>query len=94
MKKIFSVSLCLNGILGGGIFAEKEKIVYRTGKLTVEPRLRNLEMPVADIVSAESGRLLFLPTVEIKMKNGGKFKFIVYARKAFLNTLAELGAKL
>lgn len=93
MKKVFAVSLCLNGILGGGIFADNEKIVYRTGKVTVAPRFRNLEMPLADIVSVECGRLLLLPTVELKMKNGEKFKFIVYARKAFLNTLAELGVK-
>ncbi len=53
MKKVFAVSLCLNGILGGGIFADNEKIVYRTGKVTVAPRFRNLEMPLADIVSVE-----------------------------------------
>lgn len=66
MKKTFAVSLCRNGILGGGIFADNEKIVYRTGKITVE----------------------------LKMKNGENFKFIVYARKAFLGTLEELGVKL
>lgn len=94
MKKVFAVSLCRNGILGGGIFADNEKIVYRTGKLTVEPRFRNLEMPLKDIVSVKSGRFLLLPAVELEMKNGERFKFIVYARKAFLDTLAELGVKL
>lgn len=94
MKKVFAVSLCRNGVLGGGIFADNEKIVYRTGKLTVEPRFRNLEMPLKDIVSVKSGRFLLLPAVELEMKNGERFKFIVYACKTFLNTLAELGVKL
>lgn len=94
MKKVFAVSLCRNGILGGGIFADSEKLVYRTGKLTVEPRFRKLEMPLSDIVSVKSGRLLLLPTAELEMKNGESFKFIIYARKAFFNTLAELGVKL
>lgn len=94
MKKTFAVSLCRNGILGGAIFADDEKLVYKTGKLTVEPRFRNLEMPLTDIAAAENGRLLFLPTVELKMKNGENFKFIVYARKTFLSTLEDLGVKL
>lgn len=94
MKKVFTVSLCREGILGGGIFAYPDKLVYRTGKLTVSPRLRNLEMSTEDIISAENGRLLFLPTVTIKMKNGEEFKFIVYARNSFLKTLGELGVQL
>lgn len=94
MKKAFAASLCRNGILGGGLFMRGEVLVYKTGKVTVEPRFRNLEMPLCDIISVENGRLLLLPTVELEMKNGEKFRFVVFARKAFLTALAELGVNL
>ena len=94
MKKVFSVSLCREGILGGGMFVEPEKLTYRTGKLTVSPRLRNLEMPVCDIANVSRGRMLFLPTFTLKMKNDEEFKFIVFAGNSFLKTLKELGINL
>lgn len=93
MKKVFAVSLCREGILGGGIYADSGKLTYRTGKITVSPRLRNLEMPIEDIVSVTEGRLLCLPTITLKMKNDEEFRFIVYSRNQFLKTLREMGAK-
>ena len=90
MKKVFSVSLCREGILGGGLFADSRKLTYRTGKLTVSPRFRNLEMPLSDIVNVSRGRMLFLPTFTLKMKNDEEFKFIVFSPNAFLKTLKEL----
>ena len=42
--KYFIVSLCKNGILGGGIVADSEKVTYKTGKVTVPQKYRNLEI--------------------------------------------------
>lgn len=94
MKKVFVVSLCREGILGGGMFVEPERLTYRTGKLTVSPRFRNLEMPVDSIENVSKGWLLCFPTVTLEMKNEEKFKFIVFARNSFLKTLKELGIEL
>lgn len=94
MKKVFIVSLCRKGILGGGIYADQEKLTYRTGKLTVSPRSRNLEMPLGDIVNVSRGYMLFFPTVTLKMRNNEEFKFIVFTPNSFLKTLKELGVKL
>lgn len=94
MKKVFAVSLCREGILGGGMFVSPEKLTYRTGKVTVSPRFRNLEMPLNEISGVSSGWLLCFPTVTLEMKNNENFKFIVFARNSFLKTLKELGIDL
>lgn len=91
MKKYFIVSLCRNGILGGGIIADNQKITYKTGKLTVPDTFRNLEMRYEDIAGITMGWLLFFPTVTIKMKDSEGYKFIVFARKKFLKMIKEMG---
>ena len=44
MKQYYVASLCREGILGGGIVADEGGITYKTGKVTVSSRFRNLEM--------------------------------------------------
>ncbi len=92
MKHYFIVSLCKNGILGGGITADAEAITYHTGKLTVPAQYRHLEMKYRDIRTLTSDRLLLLPTVTVTMTDGAEYKFIVFARKRFLALLREMGA--
>ena len=87
MKNTFSVSLCKNGLLGGWIVVEEESMTYRTGKLTIPEKYRNLEMKYQDIFSVTEGNMLFLPTVTVKMKNDEEYKFVVYSRKRFLEIL-------
>ena len=91
MKKYFIVSLCRNGLLGGGIVVDENKITYKTGKLTVPDKFRNLEMKYADINGFSSGRLLIFPTVTIKMKDSESYKFVVFARKKFIEVLKQAG---
>lgn len=91
MKKHFSVSLCKNGILGGGLTVDEKGATYRTGKLTVDPKYRNLNMPFADLTAISKGRLLFFPTFTFQMKNGESHQFIVFARKRFRSFLHTLG---
>lgn len=89
MKNTFMVSLCKNGILGGWIVIDAEAITYRTGKVTIPEKYKNLKMKYKDIFSVTEGSLLFLPTVIVKMKNEEEYKFVVFARKKFLKMLNE-----
>ncbi|MBQ4536088.1 MAG: hypothetical protein II994_00555 [Lachnospiraceae bacterium] len=91
MQKYFIVSLCRNGILGGGIIVDEQKITYKTRKLTVPDKLKNLEMRYEDITEISTGWLLFLPTVTIKVKDSESYKFVVFARKKFVGILAGAG---
>lgn len=89
MQNTFTVSLCKNGILGGYIVADEVAITYRTGKVTIPKKYRNLQMNYQDILSVSEGSLLFFPTVTVKMKNEEEYKFIVFSRKRFLQMLKE-----
>lgn len=93
MKKYFIVSLCKNGILGGGIVVDSEAITYHTGKVTVADKYKKLEMKYKDIVSMSCGWLFVLPTVTLKMSNGEEYKFVVFARRKFVSMLNEMGVK-
>ena len=90
MDEIFIASLCKNGILGGAIYVDKNHITYRTNKLTVSEKYRNLKMPIKDIIEITSGRMLFFPTVTISLKHDYKYKFIIFNKKKFLSTMNEL----
>jgi len=89
MINTFTVSLCKNGILGGYIVADEEAITYKTGKLTIPEKYRNLKMKYKDILSVTEGSLLFMPTVSLRMKNDEEYKFIVFEKKRFLKMLSE-----
>ena len=92
MKKYFVVSLVKNGILGGGIVADSEAIIYHTGKLTIPQEYRHLVMKYEDICGVTKGWLFILPTVTVKMRNGNEYKFAVFfSRKRFVNTLISMG---
>lgn len=94
MKHTFVVSLvCGLGILGGYIVAGTEAITYRTGKVSIPPKYKNIEMKYKDILSVKNGNLFVLPTVSIRMKNDEEYKFVVFARKRFLKVLKEMRAK-
>lgn len=92
MKKYFTVSLCKNGILGGGIVADSEAITYHTGKLTIPDKYKKIEMKYQDIISVKAEKSLLFPTVSLKMNNGEEYKFIVFSTKRFIRVLSENGA--
>ncbi len=85
MAKSFLCSLCCEGgLLGGAITVSDAALTYKTQKLTVSERLRKIEMPLEQIESAVTARVLgILPAVEILMKNGESRKLIVFDRKGF-----------
>ena len=86
-KKYFLVSLCENGIIGGIIIADSEVITYKSGKVTIPKEYKNLEIKYSDIANVSMGRLLVFPTVTVKMKLQKEFKFVVFARKRFMELL-------
>ena len=44
--KSFVCSLCHNGILGGGLYLDSQSLTYKTNKLTVDKKYRNLVLPM------------------------------------------------
>ena len=94
MKNYFIVSLIKNGILGGGMTADAEAIIYHTGKVTVPAEFRRLVMKYSDIRQVETGRMLLMPTVTVKMQNGEEYKFAVFfGQKRLLELLKEQGVQ-
>ncbi len=83
MKHYYIASLCREGILGGGIVANDEGITYKTGKVTVSPKLRNLEMKYRDIQDFSKKWVLCFPVFTISMNDGENHKFIIFSPKRF-----------
>ena len=89
MNNTFAVSLCKNGLLGGFITIGDVSMVYKTGKVTVPQKYRNLVMSYSDIISVTEGMIVFLPTVTVRMKDEEEYKFVVFNKNRFMNVLTE-----
>ena len=87
MQKVFPCSLCRGGILGGGLYLNEESLTYRTGKLTVDARYRNLVLPLGEIRTVVWKR--YLPLAEFTMKNGERFTFLIFGKKRFRKYYAQ-----
>ena len=83
MRKAFVCSLiCHNGILGGGLFLEPETLTYRTNKLTVDKKYRNLVLPLAQIKEINWKRVVF-PIATFRMENGEEYKILLFNKARF-----------
>lgn len=89
MKQYFIASICRNGIIGGSIVADDEGITYKTGKLTVSSKLRNLEMKYRNIQDFSKKWVLCFPVFSIAMNDGETYKFIVFSPKRFYSLLND-----
>ena len=49
MRKVFMCSLCHKGIVGGGLYLDNQAVTYRTQKLTVSEKYKNLILPLKEI---------------------------------------------
>jgi hypothetical protein len=83
MKQYYVASLCREGVLGGGIIANEDGITYKTGKVTVSPKLRNLEMKFRDIQGYSKKWVLCFPVFTISLNDGENYKFIIFSPKRF-----------
>ena len=89
MKQVFIASFCREGILGGGIVADDEGITYKTGKVTVSPKLNNLEMKYRDIRGFTKKWVFCFPVFSIAMNDGENYKFIIFNPKRFSSLLND-----
>ena len=90
MKKSFMGSLiCHNGIIGGGIYIDEESITYKTNKLTVDKKYKNLVLPLNEIRNLTWKWMVF-PIGIIRMSGGEAYKFIIFNKGRFNKCYTEL----
>ena len=83
MKKTFVCSIiCPGGILGGGLYLDDKALTYKTNKLNVDAKYRNLVLPLAEIKEISWKRMLF-PIATVHMKHGGDYKFLLFGKARF-----------
>ena len=82
MKKSFICSLCHNGILGGGIYIDDNAVTFKTNKLTVDKKYKNLVLPLDEICEL-SWKWIIFPIATFRMKNGEEYKFIIFNKGRF-----------
>lgn len=89
--KSFVCSLCHNGILGGGLYLDSQSLTYKTNKLTVDKKYRNLVLPMQEIKEI-SWKWVVFPIATVNMKNGelGElYKFIIFNKSRFAKWFQE-----
>lgn len=78
MRKAFMCSLCHNGILGGGLYLDNQSITYRTQKLTVDEKYKNLVLPLDEIIKIRWKWVIFpVATFQMKIVRDAIFESIV-----------------
>ena len=80
--KSFVCSLCHNGILGGMLYLDDSSLTYRTGKLTVDSKYRNLVLPLSNIKEI-SWKWMIFPVATVHMRIGVDYKFIIFNKPRF-----------
>lgn len=81
-------SLCMGGILGGALYLEPNSVTYRTNKLTVDKKYRNLAMPMKDIKDITWKWIVF-PIATFHMSNGEEYKIMIYNKNRFVKCYNE-----
>ena len=80
--KTFVCSLCHKGILGGGLYLDNQSLTYKTNKLTVDKKYRNLMLPMQEIKEISWEWKIF-PIATVYMTNGERYKFIIFNKWRF-----------
>ncbi len=80
--KSFVCSLCHNGILGGMLYLDGSSLTYKTGKLTVDSKYRNLVLPLSNIKEI-SWQWMIFPVATVHMRIGEDYKFIIFNKPRF-----------
>ena len=92
MRKTFVCSLCLGGILGGWLYLDQDSITYKTQKLTVDKKYRNLVLPMRNIADITWKWIIF-PIATVNMKNGEKYSIIIFNKSRFCKYYKEYTEK-
>ena len=88
MRKVFLCSLCYKGILGGGLYLEPQALTFRTNKLTVNEKLRNLVLPLEEIEELTWKWIVF-PVATFRMRNGEEYKLLIFNKARFCKWYEE-----
>ena len=80
--KYLVCSLCHNGVLGGALYFDSQSLSYKTNKLTVDKKYRDLVMPLQEIKEI-SWKWMIFPIATVGMKNGELYKFIIFNKPRF-----------
>lgn len=88
MAKAFMCSLCHNGVLGGGMYLDAESVTFKTQKLTVDAKYRNLVLPMQDIQELTWKQIIF-PIATFQMKNGEHYRFLIFNKARFCRYFQE-----
>ena len=86
MKKVFMCSLVKGGLLGGAIYVESDSVTYKTNKLTVDKKYRNLVLLKKDIKEIIWKRIVF-PVATFRMANGEEYSVMIFDRAGFEKAL-------
>ena len=86
--KSFICSLCHNGILGGCLYLDNQSLTYKTNKLTVDPKYKNLILPIQEIKEISWEWIIF-PIATVSMRNGEQHKFIIFNKSRFVKWFKE-----
>lgn len=89
MRSVFAASLICHGILGGTLILDEDRINYRTGKVTVDEKYRDLRLRLEQTADWKTTRKGPIPLVVIRMKNNEEYTFLIFGRKKFLRLLEE-----
>ena len=80
MQNMFICSLCCNGMLGGALYVSDGALTFRTNKLTVDAKYRNLELSRDQITAITWKGIL----ASVQMENGDVYKFLIFNKNRFL----------
>ncbi len=86
--KSFVCSLCRGGILGGGLYLDSTSLTYKTNKLTIDKKYRNLVLSMSEITEI-TWRWIVFPVATVFMKNGESYKFIIFNKRRFKKWFQE-----
>ncbi len=75
-------SLCRNGIVGGGLYLDRESVTYRCQKYTVDARYKKLVLPLKDIKQL-SWKWIVFPAAVFQMESGEKYTFLIFNKWRF-----------
>ena len=89
MKQYFIASICREGIIGGGIIADDDGITFKTGKITVSSKIKNLEMKYRNIREFSRKWVFCFPVFSIVMDDGEIYKFIIFRPNRFSSLLSD-----
>lgn len=78
----------MGGILGGALYLEPNSVTYRTNKLTVDKKYRNLVLPLKEIKDIAWKWIVF-PIATFHMSNGEEYRIMIYNKARFVKCYNE-----